>query len=968
MNNQPILSAINNSQLIFLNCTSDGIILSVSQGVAGVFQYSPDYFKGKSVFSFLNHREAEEIRQACKKVRKNNQPVAFLFSLNFLDREKLELSISLEYSQEKGYSCVIMPLTENRDSNESNFRQMEVMRTTLETMDDFVFVLDKNGLFSEFYANNNARLFSGFSPGFREGSKLEDAGFPPEVVDLFLQTIRKVENQRHTEQINYSLKAFGGQLHYQARISPRFNLKGQFDGVTVVVRDISQLVKSENKLKQSLDYYLKVLDDFPTLIWRANTRKKFDYFNKTWLTFTGKSLEDEMGEGWQKSIHPDDREHVIQQFERNFAQKEYFILEYRLRHQNGSYRWIKNFCQPHFGINGEFNGYMGSCFDIHDIRTTQKLLQESEERYRTMVQTQNDLVVRWKPDLTINFVNTSYCNFFGKSFHQLMGKRWIEQLYPAEKKRVWDHLIQLKDSRKSHVFEFEIHDKLRKKFVYQWLTSPILDKVGRVVEYQSVGRDITDTINKEKENKNLLVHLNEKVKELSLLNTISFYINNGTTKIALLKNLAEDFRQSCWVAEDVFVRIEYNSRVYKSKNYRIPEVHSETIHEFGYSDRGRIVVIRDKGKTANPIPEVIYEGEVVLLDTVCEMLNSYFMKLETEQKLVESEQRYRELFDNVLDIVFSMDGEGRLLRTNNAANKILGYSSLEGRSFWDLIAPSEKPEHYKNLNNILARGQKSFILETKIFSSEGNIRFLELNCIVKYNEDRSVNEIFGIARDITEQKNLDKNHMKTIISTEEKERRRFAEELHDGIGPLLSGLKMYLEQDALEKNLSPRQSQVLSFCRQLVDDAIHQTRSISNNLTPGILNDFGLKKALESHVDKIKEVAGFEIDLNIQNPLDQAGNDEALNVFRVTSELLNNSIKHAQCTRVEIALDIKCNVLSLIYTDNGKGFNPSDAKFVKDSSKMGLGNIYNRINSLNGSVSFSSKPGEGMFARIFLPV
>lgn len=849
-----------------------------------------------------------------------------------------------------------------------NFRQLEVMRTTLESIDDIIFVLDQNGLFSELYNQSNSLNLSGFTSAFKIGRSLSDAGFPDDVVKLYKKTIEDVKLSRDTLQINYSLKAFGGELFYLARISPRFTYNDDFDGVTVMLRDITSTVKTELKLKKSLDYYLTVLDNFPNPIWKVNTARKFDYFNKTWVKFTGIRTSQQNVFDWQSGIFEEDRNWVVQEFETRFADRKPFSFEYRLIHNSGSYRWVKNFCQPLYDYKNRFIGYVGSCFDIDDIRITQKLLQESESRYRTMVQEQSDLVVRWKPDLTITFVNNSFCRFFAKDKSKLLGKRWPE-LFPANiKQEVKKAITDFVRKNKTSFFETEIENFEKEMKAFQWLNNPVMGKNGEIIEYQSVGRDITEKIQKEKENQTLLKQLNEKIKELSLLNKVSRYIDEGLSHEELLQNLTLDIKKSFLYPDHTAVLIEYNDVKYTSVDFCIPQNHSILRYEFGTFDNGFIKVYRDEDFGNKTEDITLVEGEKLLLNTISDMLTSYFDKLETDKKLYQSEARYAELFNNVMDIVFSVDISGKILKINSAASKILKFPSFDGLNLWNLVTPSQKSEIPKLIKKLIAVRQESITFETKILSFEGKMVYLQIGGIIKYSDNGEPIEIFGIARDITNQRKMEQSIMKTVITTEEKERKRFAEDLHDGIGPLLSGLKMYLQQDSLLKDLNQKQTKTINYCKEIVDDAIGQTRSIANNLTPGVLNDFGLEKALVSHITKINAIGKSTINLKILSGLKKVESDVSLAVFRVVSELINNSLKHAECSLINISIEIKRNILFLFYKDNGKGFEIKLTKYDGVNYKFGLGSIQNRINSLNGNVTFESKRGEGLTVKIYLPV
>lgn len=116
------------------------------------------------------------------------------------------------------------------------------------------------------------------------------------------------------------------------------------------------------------DFYLTLLQDFPALIWRSNAEGSCDWFNSTWLEFTGRSLEEEVGDGWTEGVHPDDLKQCVKTWKKNFEARTPFVMEYRLKRHDGTYRWIRDYGRPFAGPNAEFLGYIGACYDITDLR------------------------------------------------------------------------------------------------------------------------------------------------------------------------------------------------------------------------------------------------------------------------------------------------------------------------------------------------------------------------------------------------------------------------------------------------------------------------------------------------------------------------------------------------------------------------------------------------------------------------
>ena len=120
--------------------------------------------------------------------------------------------------------------------------------------------------------------------------------------------------------------------------------------------------------------YKAIVESSPNMIWRAGIDTKCNYFNTTWLRFTGRTQEEENGDGWTKGVHPDDLERCINIYLESFNKRVAFEMEYRLRRFDGQYRWINDRGTPFFDKDGSFIGYIGSCMDVTEKIEGKKLI------------------------------------------------------------------------------------------------------------------------------------------------------------------------------------------------------------------------------------------------------------------------------------------------------------------------------------------------------------------------------------------------------------------------------------------------------------------------------------------------------------------------------------------------------------------------------------------------------------------
>ena len=201
-----------------------------------------------------------------------------------------------------------------------------------------------------------------------------------------------------------------------------------------------------------------------------------------------------------------------------------------------------------------------------------------------------------------------------------------------------------------------------------------------------------------------------------------------------------------------------------------------------------------------------------------------------------------------------------------------------------------------------------------------------------------------------------------IINTEENEKKRFAKDLHDGLGPLLSTVKMSLSA-LTEKIKDTSGIEILANTNHLVNEAINTIKEVSNNLSPHVLSNFGLSSAISAFTAKINQTKALQIDFKSNMENQRLENDKEVVIYRAACELINNSILHSGASRIEIELNKHEKFITLQFSDNGRGFDTSRLD-KEDNKGMGISNIETRVKSIEGVFILESNPGKGTSALI----
>ena len=232
----------------------------------------------------------------------------------------------------------------------------------------------------------------------------------------------------------------------------------------------------------------------------------------------------------------------------------------------------------------------------------------------------------------------------------------------------------------------------------------------------------------------------------------------------------------------------------------------------------------------------------------------------------------------------------------------------------------------------------------------------------KFEEEKKINEI---------EKNHSRRLLDTALNSEETERRRIAQDLHDDIGTMLSLTKLSLNQlNKIIGETGEKEDQIMRKTQSLVEETILHVRRITRDLVPTTLERFGLAEAIDEFIHKLEEgnnlIISFKFNAEEQE-LPRQGAKIELTLYRIMQELVNNAIKHANCTKIEINLDVNDKFIGLRVTDDGIGFDPEQIK-VNNLAGLGLLGIESRLAIVNGTVQYSKAGSGGSSAFAQIPV
>ena len=210
---------------------------------------------------------------------------------------------------------------------------------------------------------------------------------PPDRLDeipAMLDRIAQGDHVRNVETVQR--KKRGGRIDVSLTMSPVKDAEGGITGASWIARDVTKRKRIEAALRESEAHFRMMADTAPVMVWMAGPDARCAFVNKRWLEFTGRTLEQELGDAWAAGVHPHDRDRCLATYTASFQAEQPFTMEYRLRRADGEYRWMIDTGVPLFDSSGRFDGFIGTCMDLTERKDMEdqlrKTLKEKESLLR----------------------------------------------------------------------------------------------------------------------------------------------------------------------------------------------------------------------------------------------------------------------------------------------------------------------------------------------------------------------------------------------------------------------------------------------------------------------------------------------------------------------------------------------------------------------------------------------------------
>ena len=528
----------------------------------------------------------------------------------------------------------------------------------------------------------------------------------PEDRDAYIKIYLNAFEEKKSFIGEFRILGIDGRYHWlHAKCTTRFYDDGSFRGYISSCSDITESKLAGNILTESEDRFRKVANHAPVLIWMSGTDKLCYFFNSAWLEFTGRTLEQESGNGWAEGVHPDDFDRCLEIYISSFDKKEEFYMEYRLKRHDGEFRWLSDRGVPRFGLDGTFEGYIGACMDIHESVISRKKILENEERLNIVIEATELAMWEFNPQTKQVNVSDKYLAILG---------------YPKDKV-IKNHNELLKHL---HPDDLPIRDKAFKT-AYR---SGMLHYEGRIIREDE---SIVWVENKGK------LFFDDKGIPNKVIGTTADITEKKLHEEELMKSelkfrlLADSMPQHIWTADTNGTLNYYNESVYKYSGYTPealktagwldivhPDDREENIRvwiqaisngsDFIFEHRFRRHDGVYRWQLSRAIPQKDAQGNIQMwvgTSTDIEDQKMFANELEKQVKkriselkelnetLAKSEERYHLMVEEVQDYaILYLNENGIVENWNKGAQKIKGYRADEiiGKEFSRFYTEEDK--------------------------------------------------------------------------------------------------------------------------------------------------------------------------------------------------------------------------------------------------------------------------------------
>jgi PAS domain S-box-containing protein len=683
----------------------------------------------------------------------------------------------------------------------------------------------------------------------------------------------------------------------------------------------------------------------------------------------GKSLDEILGKTCWQLVHGIDHPPEECPLKRAKTTKKREEIELYLP-QKGI--WVIASVDPVFDQQGNLCGAVHIIRDITERKQAERLLRKERDRAQKYLDVAGVMLVAIDAEQRVGLINKKGCEILGYNEDEIVAKNWFDNFLPKrikeEVKGVFNKLL-CGEADAPEYYENPVLTKDGAERLIAWHNTVLRDDKGKVIATLGSGEDITER----KRVEEVLRESEEKYRVL---------VENSPNLVAIYQEDTLKYVNKIMCEKLGWTFQEMTSPSFDPVEKIIPQRFQSLIRENIAKKLRREDVppyeVSIKTRDGSEIP-VLVKGQVILYhgkpaDEVIHI--DITERKRSEEALRESEEKYRDLFENAREAIVTLDLKGDITGVNKLVEEY-GFKREEliGKSHFDFIAEKYRSNSVKEFER-LTQGIP-VVGEVELITPKGNV-------IVEYrnNPIRRGEQMVGVQEiliDITKRKKAeervkeDQAQLKSLASqltlAEEHERRRLAAELHDQISQSLVISKIKL--DALRKSGHSRKlDKALEEVCNSLGQTIQDTRTLTFNLGNPVLYELGFEVAVSEWLTgQIQEKHGIPVDFEDDGEAKPLDNDIRVLLFRDVRELLINVVKHAGARKVKVSISKLGEQICITVEDDGVGFDLADVlSGAARRGEFGLFSIRERLDNLGGHLQIDSAPGQGCKVTMTAPL
>ena len=742
-------------------------------------------------------------------------------------------------------------------------------------------------------------------------------------------------------------------------------------------QDITAQRLAEEKLRESEFFFRNLFVNSLDGIFITDEQGNITFASPSVTPILGFENDEVMGDNCFAYVHPEDRQLARNAFETE--RKDETTVEFisiRVRQKSGNWLWCivrghNLLSNPH--VKGMVINFYNDTFR----KKTEKALKESEERFRyqaTILNNVTDVIVTTDTARVVTSWNHVLEKLTGITAQEAIGRPYrlvVKTDYsPYSSEQVLE-IVEREGIWKGET-SFTGSDGERKILLHT--ISMLYDEKGSKLGLLGVGKDISERKKaqarlqeSEMFYRNMIAHSLDGIVLTDLTGTIR-YCSPSIEKIS-------GYEPALLLGKKIFEFVHPEDignafEAFDAEKKKESQINYMTLRLRHANGDWVWCTVRGHNLVDNPV----FNSMVIYFTNDSK-------RKAIEDRLRESERRFRNLIHNLQLGVILQDETGKMIVANQAAlellglteDQLIGTTSMDPR--WNVIHEdgTDFPGNTHPVPVVIATGKPVRDVVMGVFRPESNDRvWLLVNAEPVFASDKKLINVICSFADITEQRKLSqklidqeiqkqKQVTQATIDAQEKERTEIGKELHDNINQHLNTTRLYLE--VAKEKATGEVLQMINLAHNNMAGIINEIRQLSQSLVPPTLGDLGLAESIQDLCDSLRRSHKFKIKFNRSHfEEDDIPGNLRLSLFRIIQEKISNIIRHSGATQISIKLQTDAESIFLTIIDNGKGFDQQTAK-----EGLGLNNIRTRVALFNGKMELKTAPGEGCILSVTIP-